>query len=110
MVLWKININSQFDNIYFDDVDNWIYFLNEINFTFGFQVLNPYNYNSDNYDSFNYYVIEILRLFKDYKRIEFERYIKNCIKNKNFVFCSFDGVNFTIKKTNLNIKDYKIIY
>lgn len=110
MVLYKININSVMDNIYFDSVNNWIYFKNTLNNTFGFNVLNEYNYNTDNYNSYNYFIIEILKLYDDNKRSLFEQYIKNCIKNNNLVFCLFNGVNFTIHKTNLDIKDFKIVY
>ena len=108
-MLYKININGVNDNIYFDSIDNWIYFLNEVHFTFGFNVLNPYKYNSDDYNMFNYYIIEILKLYDDNKRNVFENHIKNMIKNNNFIGL-FNSVNFTIVKTNLNLKDYPLVY
>lgn len=109
MVLYKINIENKTCNLYFDSNNNWIYFLNEINFTFGFNILNPYNYNTDSYNYFNYYVIEKLKLYKDSERVIFENYIKNCIDNNNF-FNTYDGLNFVISKTNLCLKDYEIVY
>ena len=109
-MLWKINICSKYDNIYFDVESNFLYFLDNIYFDFRINIINPYKYNSDNYNKYNTVILEILKLYIDFKRIEFENYISNCIKNKNFVFCSFNGVNFTIEKTNINLNDYKIIY
>jgi len=109
-MLYKINIVGNSDNLYFDSENNFLYFLDNHYFDFRINVLNPYKYNSDNYNKFNTIINERLKLYIDFKRCEFERYIKNCIKNKNFHFCFFNSVNFTIKESNLNLNDYKIIY
>ena len=109
-MLWKINIIGNSDNIYFDFENKEIYFLNQIKFTFGFNILNPYSLYSEKYNKYNFLIIEILKLYVDYKRIEFENYIYNCIKNKNFYFCSFNSVEFTIEKSYLSLKDYEIVY
>lgn len=109
-MLYKINLISKYDNIYYDDEDNSLYFFNEVHYSMGFNVLNPYAYNSDDYNMFNSLIIEILRLYLDYKRIEFKNYINNCINNKNFYSCCFNGAKFTIKKSYFDISDFKIIY
>lgn len=87
-----------------------LYFFDKINNIFRFNVLNPYLYNSDKYNKFNTIILERLKLYIDFKRIEFERYIKNCIKNKNFYFCNYVGVEFDISETNLNLNDFEIVY
>ena len=110
MVLYKINIENKTVNLYFDSENNWIYFLNEINFTFGFNVLNPFNYNTDSYNYFNHFVIEKLKLYDDNKRNLFEKHIKKCIENGKFFDNSFNGLTFIIEKTNMDLNDYKIIY
>lgn len=109
-MLYKINIEGKTLNLYFDSVDKWIYFFNEINYSFGLNVLNPFKYNSESYNRYNHVVIEKLKLYDDKKRSLFEKHIEKCIENKNYHFCSFNGLDFTIEKTNLNLNDYEIVY
>ena len=108
-MIYKINIEGNTINLFYDDVNNWLYFMDINNFNLTFNVINPYNYNTDSYIKYNYIIIEKLELYKDKKRDLLEKYIKKCIENKNFVSCLFGGLSFIIQETNLNIGDYKIV-
>ena len=46
-MMYKINIEGNTINLYFDSNNNWLFFMDINTFTFGFNVINPYNYNSD---------------------------------------------------------------
>ena len=109
-MMFKINIDLLgYSNIYIDDDD--IFYIDDMNKTYSYKVFNPFFFNSDSYDTFNYYVIEILKLYNMYDIIKFVNFIKDNIKNDilNFKYKDLNIRLSEIKSNHLNLSSYTLI-
>ena len=109
-MMFKINIDLLgYSNIYINDND--IFYIDDMNKTYSYKVFNPFFFNSDSYDTFNYYVIEILKLYNMYDIIKFVNFIKDNIKNDilNFKYKDLNIRLSEIKSNHLNLSSYTLI-
>lgn len=109
-MFFKIDIDLLgYSNIYIDNDD--IFYIDDYNKTYSYKVFNPFFFNSDSYDTFNYYVIEILKLYDMYHIIQFVNCIKDNVKSDILNF-TYKGLHITlseIKRNNLKLGGYQLI-
>lgn len=101
--LYKVNIddliNNKFTNIYFETGNGFLTFYYESDGKFHNKIYVPFNFNTDSYNNYIYYVFDLLKLYDPYFINIFENKIKETLNNDELNF-KFKGVNFSLEVSN----------